>query len=193
MLLFWVSGKVNNEHFSGMDATTQCGSWWSPQMASWFWMSAMMRERQHCTLPVGKVRTAAHTHTHTCWRPSFCDTLLKCSYIFPLSFCIFLLFFFNISILFLAISSVTAYRATYCITLHLSPYLPSTPSGHTRVVRLLLGKGALLHRDHQGRTPLHLAAEGGHLATLTAILAVHSHTLDQTDKEGVSEGCNDEW
>lgn len=60
--------------------------------------------------------------------------------------------------------------------------------GHTRVVQLLLGKGALLHRDHQGRTPLHLAAEGGHLATLTAILTVHAHTLDQTDKEGVSYG-----
>ncbi|ROT68773.1 Transient receptor potential cation channel subfamily A member 1 [Penaeus vannamei] len=55
---------------------------------------------------------------------------------------------------------------------------------HTRVVQLLLSKGALLHRDHHGRTPLHLAALGGHRDTISAILTIHSHTLDQTDKEG---------
>ncbi|XP_047501253.1 transient receptor potential cation channel subfamily A member 1-like [Penaeus chinensis] len=57
-------------------------------------------------------------------------------------------------------------------------------AGHTRVVQLLLSKGALLHRDHQGRTPLHLAAEGGHSRTITAILAIHGHTLNQRDKDG---------
>ena len=44
--------------------------------------------------------------------------------------------------------------------------------GHTRVLKLLLSRGALLHRDYQGRTPLHLAAEGGHVETVTAIMAV---------------------
>ncbi|KAG7157058.1 Transient receptor potential cation channel subfamily A member 1-like 8 [Homarus americanus] len=60
----------------------------------------------------------------------------------------------------------------------------ASEEGHTRVVQLLISKGALLHRDHQGRTPLHLAAAGGHMQTLAAILAVHAHTLDQTDKDG---------
>ncbi|XP_069176074.1 transient receptor potential cation channel subfamily A member 1 [Procambarus clarkii] len=60
----------------------------------------------------------------------------------------------------------------------------ASEEGHTRVVQLLIRKGALLHRDHQGRTPLHLAAVGGHQQTISAILAVHSHTLDQTDKDG---------
>ncbi|KAK4295471.1 hypothetical protein Pmani_031988 [Petrolisthes manimaculis] len=60
----------------------------------------------------------------------------------------------------------------------------ASEEGHTRVVQLLISKGALLHRDHQGRTPLHLAAAGGYTCTITAILAVHTHTLDQTDKDG---------
>ncbi|XP_042871223.1 transient receptor potential cation channel subfamily A member 1-like [Penaeus japonicus] len=60
----------------------------------------------------------------------------------------------------------------------------ASEEGHTRVVQLLLSKGALLHRDHHGRTPLHLAALGGHRDTITTILTIHSHTLDQTDKEG---------
>ncbi|XP_047477382.1 transient receptor potential cation channel subfamily A member 1-like [Penaeus chinensis] len=60
----------------------------------------------------------------------------------------------------------------------------ASEEGHTRVVQLLLSKGALLHRDHHGRTPLHLAALGGHRDTIRAILTIHSHTLDQTDKEG---------
>ncbi|KAK7066886.1 Transient receptor putative cation channel subfamily A member 1 [Halocaridina rubra] len=60
----------------------------------------------------------------------------------------------------------------------------ASEEGHTKVVQLLLGKGALLHKDHFGRTPLHLAASGGHSSTVTALLGVHSHILDQTDKDG---------
>src|SRR5699024_6631134 len=44
----------------------------------------------------------------------------------------------------------------------------------------------LLHRDHKGRTPLHWAAIGGHVETIQQILLVHSHLLDQTDKDGNS-------
>jgi len=60
-------------------------------------------------------------------------------------------------------------------------------SGHLRVVQMLLKKGAILHRDHDGRTPLHLAAQNGHRDTMKLILNVHSHLLDQTDKDGVTE------
>ncbi|CAG7718043.1 unnamed protein product [Allacma fusca] len=56
--------------------------------------------------------------------------------------------------------------------------------GHSRVVQALMKKGALLHRDHSGETPLHLAAKYGHRHTMKVILNVHSHLLDQTDKEG---------
>lgn len=58
--------------------------------------------------------------------------------------------------------------------------------GHTRVVQLLLNRGALLHRDHNGRNPLHLAAMNGYTQTIELLLSVHSHLLDQTDKDGVS-------
>ena len=56
--------------------------------------------------------------------------------------------------------------------------------GHTRIVQLLLQRGALLHRDHRGRTPLHYAAAGGHASTMQQLLLVHSHLLDQLDREG---------
>ncbi|XP_068249556.1 transient receptor potential cation channel subfamily A member 1 isoform X2 [Palaemon carinicauda] len=60
----------------------------------------------------------------------------------------------------------------------------ASEEGHTRVVQLLISKGALLHKDHFGRTPLHLAATGGHTQVIKTLLAVHSHILDQTDKDG---------
>ncbi|XP_066946629.1 transient receptor potential cation channel subfamily A member 1 [Macrobrachium rosenbergii] len=60
----------------------------------------------------------------------------------------------------------------------------ASEEGHTRVVQLLISKGALLHKDHFGRTPLHLAATGGHSQVIKTLLAVHSHILDQTDKDG---------
>lgn len=51
-------------------------------------------------------------------------------------------------------------------------------------------KGALLHRDHNGNTPAHLAAKNGHRETIKLILNVHSHLLDQTDKDGVRSFVN---
>lgn len=55
-----------------------------------------------------------------------------------------------------------------------------------RVVQLLLNRGALLHRDHNGRNPLHLASASGYTQTIELLHSVHSHLLDQIDKDGVS-------
>lgn len=53
-----------------------------------------------------------------------------------------------------------------------------------QVVQLLLNRGALLHRDHNGRNPLHLAAMSGYTQTIELLHSVHSHLLDHQDKDG---------
>lgn len=53
-------------------------------------------------------------------------------------------------------------------------------------MQLLLVKGSLLQRDHRGRTPLHCAAANGYTKTMHQLILVHSHLLDQSDRDGVS-------
>jgi ankyrin repeat protein len=59
-------------------------------------------------------------------------------------------------------------------------------NGHTRVVELLLHKGAQLTKSFDGNTPLHEAAANGHVSTMHTILQAHAHLINAINRLGMT-------
>ncbi len=59
-------------------------------------------------------------------------------------------------------------------------------NGHTRVVQLLLHKGAQFTKCFNGNTPLHEAAANGHTSTMNTILQAHAHLINSVNRFGMT-------
>jgi ankyrin repeat protein len=59
-------------------------------------------------------------------------------------------------------------------------------NGHTRVVQLLLHKGAQFTKSYDGNTPLHEAAANGHLSTIQTILQTQNHLINAINRLGMT-------
>ncbi|XP_070784386.1 transient receptor potential cation channel subfamily A member 1-like [Enoplosus armatus] len=66
----------------------------------------------------------------------------------------------------------------------LTPLHLASREGHTKVVQLLLRKGALFHSDYKGWTSLHHAASAGYTQTMEILLSANPKLLDKTDEDG---------
>ncbi|XP_059183151.1 transient receptor potential cation channel subfamily A member 1b [Centropristis striata] len=66
----------------------------------------------------------------------------------------------------------------------LTPLHLASREGHTKVVQLLLRKGALFHSDYKGWTCLHHAASEGYTQTMDILLSANLKLLDKTDEDG---------
>ncbi|CAF3710341.1 unnamed protein product [Rotaria sp. Silwood1] len=59
-------------------------------------------------------------------------------------------------------------------------------NGHTRVVQLLLHKGAQFTKTYEGNTPLHEASANGHASTMDVILQGHAHLINSINRLGMT-------
>ncbi|XP_069559574.1 transient receptor potential cation channel subfamily A member 1b [Brachyistius frenatus] len=66
----------------------------------------------------------------------------------------------------------------------LTPLHLASGEGHTKVVQVLLRKGALFHSDYKGWTCLHHAASQGYTQTMDILLSANLKLLDKSDEDG---------
>ncbi|UJR31398.1 hypothetical protein I4U23_018892 [Adineta vaga] len=59
-------------------------------------------------------------------------------------------------------------------------------NGHTRVVQLLLHKGAQFTKSFDGDTPLHDAASNGHVSTMHTIIQAQAHLINSVNRLGMT-------